>query len=660
MQSWVAIVLKAKTKSSSETTPPLSMLKTALFLSVAGLFTSPAFAEDSSLDIQNVRDWTGLYGGVHTGGLIGRTTPLEYGGINDYGEYTKAEAALLAGLQAGYNRQHGNFVYGVEFDLSKTNFNVSQNYGSDGSNEATWNWLATARARAGLAVGDGLFYASAGLAFVDADYNFVEGSSEASHSGIHTGLAVGAGYEHAFDQNWSLRADYLFVGLPNKGITDFGGGYGTFTSSAHFGRLALNFAPGSNQREANSDAGSSGTWDGLYVGANAAALLGRSASLEYYGHWDYSEYTAEKWAAAGGLLAGYNFQHGNSVLGVEADVNLPSFSTKHQFSNANYINSSKWNWYSTLRVRAGLNVGNTLGYVTGGVAAVNADYKFGEVSDPDDLTKSKTTHLGLAIGAGVETAITKRISARLEYLHIALPEDFSGHKINDEAGSFTSSADIAKVSVSYSLSDGLNTSKETTLPKTIDWSGLYVGALVDGSIKSATATEYSGPHDYGEYTITDWAAGAGGLIGFNAQAGNFVYGLEADIAWSSWDQKHLFDDKSEVNSSRMPWLATARARAGLAAGNGLLYATAGVAIAQTEQNFGDARNPEASVKKTHYGYVFGAGVEHNFSQDWTARLEGLRVAFPSITDKSFSDDYPINFTSSSTMVRFGLTKRFKL
>ena len=170
----------------------LNHVISSLMLTSAIALAGPAFAEGHAKS-ESV-DWSGTYIGVHAGVMLGRSTPLEYSGVWDLGEYTKAEAAVLAGIQAGIARQMGNFVYGVEVDFAGTTFDTKQSWSTTYSHETDWNWLATLRGRAGLAFGNGQIYVTGGLAAVDVDYNFVDATGGAVfENGTRTGLAVGGG-----------------------------------------------------------------------------------------------------------------------------------------------------------------------------------------------------------------------------------------------------------------------------------------------------------------------------------------------------------------------------------------------------------------------------------------------------------------------------------
>jgi outer membrane immunogenic protein len=194
------------------------------------------------------------------------------------------------------------------------------------------------------------------------------------------------------------------------------------------------------------------SWEGFYVGAIAGASLGSATPMEFNGPWAEGEHTMTGFAATAGLQFGYNFRVGSAVIGPEIDINYGGLDLSQNFDNTlTFVNEASWNWFSTVRARAGLAVDNTLVYVTGGLAIVDAEYAFGDPTDvtpPFNFVKDDGTKLGLAAGAGVEIALDGALSVKGEYLYIGLPDeeiaDFGG-----DTGSFTSSAHMLRVGLSY-------------------------------------------------------------------------------------------------------------------------------------------------------------------------------------------------------------------
>ena len=142
-------------------------------------------------------------------------------------------------------------------------------------------------------------------------------------------------------------------------------------------------------------------WLGPYVGANAGF------------QWTSNVGGLSPSGVTGGIQAGYNWQNGAFVYGVEADFNLSNASARfadYQFSNP---------WFGTLRGRAGYVVNNVVFvYGTAGHAFGISTVTFGGLSDTSG-------HAGWTIGAGAEFALTPfglgpNWSAKVEYLYLGL------------------------------------------------------------------------------------------------------------------------------------------------------------------------------------------------------------------------------------------------
>jgi outer membrane immunogenic protein len=136
----------------------------------------------------------------------------------------------------------------------------------------------------------------------------------------------------------------------------------------------------------------------------------------------------------------------------------------------------------------------------------------------------------------------------------------------------------------------------------------------------------------------------GGQIGYNWQASNFVFGLEADIQGSSagatdrlfWNQAPFPAGTTYTSeaTTKMDWLATFRARAGvLVTPQTLLYITGGGAVAEVNRSWsqqydvGDvtAGRTAGSDSSTNWGWTVGAGVEWAAFANWTLGAEYLFV-----------------------------------
>jgi outer membrane immunogenic protein len=180
--------------------------------------------------------WNGFYIGVNAGYAWSTVDVVTTGG-NCCRPSSQNELAIIAadsaslkpsgftgGGQAGINYQRGHVVLGLEGDVNSFHASASQTTGInilDGrrfvsTNSINTDWLATFRARGGLAFDRLLIYATGGGALTRISYNTQESGSDgnleiAALSNTRVGWVVGGGLEYAFANNWSLKGEYLHL-----------------------------------------------------------------------------------------------------------------------------------------------------------------------------------------------------------------------------------------------------------------------------------------------------------------------------------------------------------------------------------------------------------------------------------------------------------------
>ena len=145
----------------------------------------------------------------------------------------------------------------------------------------------------------------------------------------------------------------------------------------------------------------------------------------------------------------------------------------------------------------------------------------------------------------------------------------------------------------------------------------------------------------------------GGQIGYNWQAGTWVFGLEADGAWQQLVERsftRFATTATPLNpmgtiatdtayfKSEATGLGTFRGRVGYAPGQWLLYATGGLAVANVKHTFTEVLSPgnvcitpagntcrTVSDSQTRVGWTVGAGFEWMFARNWSVGAEYLYV-----------------------------------
>lgn len=121
----------------------------------------------------------------------------------------------------------------------------------------------------------------------------------------------------------------------------------------------------------------------------------------------------------------------------------------------------------------------------------------------------------------------------------------------------------------------------------------------------------------------------GGTAGYNWQAGNVVFGLEADGAWADVSASVTgatvvpgFGVATATASSKTDAMGTVRGRIGWAVNQVLFYGTGGYAWIDNKISL-SALGITASDSKWHSGWTVGAGVEAFFAPQWSVKGEYL-------------------------------------
>lgn len=163
-----------------------------------------------------------------------------------------------------------------------------------------------------------------------------------------------------------------------------------------------------------------------------------------------------------------------------------------------------------------------------------------------------------------------------------------------------------------------------------DWTGFYAG--VHGGFGGGEFEyDLSGddPAFSADASLDSSGFFAGGQLGFNWQAGQWVFGAEADIAWSGieGDLEIDIDELGEGEAgSEVNWFGTGRLRAGFLPTERLLvYATGGVAYGDVESFIEIDGLLDESTSDTQVGWTAGGGFEYAVTNNITLKTEYLYV-----------------------------------
>ncbi len=156
---------------------------------------------------------TGNWEGGYVGGQLG------YG----FGEFdvtppnTFDTDGVIGGFHVGYLWDFGDWVVGPElqYDWSDLSFN-------SGGNSGSFDGIARLKVRGGRDLGDGLLYASAGVAYTN--FDGVSGVTNIDFD--DPGYVVGVGYDYKVSEDWVVGGEYQYHKFDDFGAAgndvDFG------------------------------------------------------------------------------------------------------------------------------------------------------------------------------------------------------------------------------------------------------------------------------------------------------------------------------------------------------------------------------------------------------------------------------------------------------
>jgi len=403
-------------------------------------------------------------------------------------------------------------------------------------------------------------------------------------------------------------------------------------------------------------------WTGFYVGVNAGVGIGRDYTrLAIPSLLGFEASYLNPQGGLGGVQAGYNYQVQNSffgalVFGVEAD--FQGTGMRDNFNcligclpaqNNNF--SQKLDWFGTVRGRVGIATGPVLTYVTAGWAYGSVKTTMTETLPPGGPANtgafvSNQNRGGWTWGSGIEASLGGNWTGKIEYLWIDLGDRLDIFTLNGipQAMSTDIREQIFRVGLNYRI--GGNGAAYVPPPAS-NWAGFYLGGNIGSGIgRDHTAYSLIGPGGTSTelFNLSPDGFNGGAQAGYNWQAGNWVFGLEADIQASSQrDNRACVQTCNPLvppiifaaYDATLPWFGTARGRVGYSVGSTLFYATGGYAYGNVKTKIAAAflgAPVNAEISNTKGGWTVGGGIETPFTflvgllgNNWTSKTEYLYV-----------------------------------
>lgn len=369
-------------------------------------------------------------------------------------------------------------------------------------------------------------------------------------------------------------------------------------------------------------AGPTYSWSGFYIGGHvgAGALMTHSKS-DIVGLVEYDvEGGGDGWL--GGAMAGYNWQVSERVvLGLQGDIaftDMESLSITTLDAGPDFVASAS--------LRAGyLVLPETLFYVIGGYSYGEFD---GNIEFPPDEFDNEPFD-GFHIGAGMETRLTDRLTARIEYRYTEFggeePVDtLPGFEVDFTPGMHTGTLGLAfNLFPTAGEGEAVAPAADIVEPA-VSWTGFYLG--VNGGAGAFVDNRF------GDGEISAGGDGFLGslMAGFNWQAGErFVLGIEGAIGLADmdWDYEAEFNivNAAQETSVALDWFASASARAGwLTSPETMIYVIGGYSYAEFDFDSKvevPAQSVSEGFKESVDGFHVGAGIEAMLTDNLTARIE---------------------------------------
>jgi outer membrane immunogenic protein len=178
-------------------------------------------------------------------------------------------------------------------------------------------------------------------------------------------------------------------------------------------------------------------WSGFYIGASAGAAWTDNTIIDHDGFAAEGQLGHQThYDRTGGIFggqAGYNWQSGRVVFGLEGDLSYVSANGSNNRLDPEGLDETvrgKYAWLGTIRGRLGITVDRALIYATGGVAFARLkdsvtdfddnDPPPGVHFDADDSFSATRTRVGWVVGGGVEYAFAPSWTLRVEGLYMDL------------------------------------------------------------------------------------------------------------------------------------------------------------------------------------------------------------------------------------------------
>ncbi|MDB5509771.1 MAG: Opacity protein [Hyphomicrobiales bacterium] len=354
-------------------------------------------------------------------------------------------------------------------------------------------------------------------------------------------------------------------------------------------------------------AGPVANWEGFYAGTFIGGGHTKFTSSQI------DSRSVSKTGQTGGPLAGFNFQTGAFVYGLEGDLGLHLIRTRNPGS-AGLITHNVDTLYSAhLRGRLGYDLGAFLPFVAGGLAYNESYVSLPGLAGDRGAVKSR---YGWTAGAGVDWKFDApffgQVILRGEYLYEGMPSATYTYDALQPSVRMKTGTHFLRAALITTLDPkGRRTPMDAM---TVDWRGPYAGVIAGyGRARARTSDGI-----VTESLTSDGAMG-GIYAGRNFAFGNLVVGFEGSTSLTDWEGSGTVPGTLNAQNYRNYIEADVRGRLGYSFGRFLPFVAGGVAWGRSEQI--DRATGSQRGRIPTEAWTLGAGVDYMIADNLSARVE---------------------------------------
>ncbi len=200
------------------------------------------------------------------------------------------------------------------------------------------------------------------------------------------------------------------------------------------------------------------SWEGFYMrgSADLASSASERTANTISGPWPNLAGAANTDGGISSGEIGANWQTGNTVVGFQSDM---QWSDEWMGAigacglGCSLSDKVKVPWLATLRARAGESFDRLFVYGTGGLATLGAadNLNAGGIGTTPDFADFSVGNVGWTIGGGLEMALDKNVSAKLEYLYMPTDAPTGAFSLVQGVGNDSLKNNIVRGGINYQL-----------------------------------------------------------------------------------------------------------------------------------------------------------------------------------------------------------------